>query len=131
MSKFFCYFWGGDIQKNFKKNMKEDRSTFFLSRYFNFVKRFELWLKDGDPVPKTHYKSMAIMTALLVIGLPTFFVFILAAAKIAFYEHIRSVSSLGVVSFLTLTPGLYVLWLTICCWRRVDGYKWGMIPFFD
>jgi hypothetical protein len=35
------------------------------------------------------------------------------------------------MAFMTLIPGLYALWITICCWRRVPGYTWAMIPFFD
>ena len=110
--------------------MKQEKQIVFVSKYLNFIKRLIQWFKDGDRVPKSHYKSMAIMTALLVIGIPTFIVFLLSTFNIAFSE-LRSPSSLAVVSFLTLTPGLYVLWLTICCWRRVKGYRWGMIPFFD
>ena len=31
---------------------------------------------------------------------------------------------------VTLCPGLYGLWVTICCWRRVYGYDWFMLPEF-
>ena len=111
--------------------MKKQAKRSHLTSYLNIIKRLREWIASGDPVPKTHYKSMAIMTALLVIGIPSFIVFILAEMNMSWCQHIESPSSLAVVSFLTLTPGLYVLYLTICCWRRVDGYKWGMIPFFD
>ena len=111
--------------------MKKEKNRLKLGSYLKSFDSIKTWLISGDKVPKTHYKSMAIMFGLLLIGIPTFIVFILAATKTAFHEHISSLSSLAGVSFITLTPGLYVLWVTICCWRRVEGYKWGMIPFFD
>ena len=111
--------------------MKQAKNNESGPRFLRIFKSFVDWIKAGDAVPKSHYKSMAIMAGLLIIGIPTFIVFVLAATKTAFYEHVTSLSSLAAVSFITLVPGLYVLWLTICCWRRVDGYRWGMIPFFD
>jgi len=89
------------------------------------------WLLSGEMPPKTHKKSMLIMVALLCFGIPSFTVFILAALQIRFYDSINSLGGLAFVSFITLMPGIYALWITVCCWRRVKGYSWDMIPYFD
>jgi uncharacterized membrane protein len=89
------------------------------------------WFRAGDPPPKTHRKSMAIMTALLIFGFAFVTMWVLALLEIGIWAQIRSPGSMAGCAFLTLCPGLYAAWVTVCCWRRIPGYSWGMIPFFD
>ena len=97
----------------------------------NLVKSTISWIKSGDLPPETHKTSMRIMTALLLFGFTFLTIAILCATGQAFDTYNISYPSYAFMIFITLCPGLYSLWITICCWRRVDGYSWGMIPFFD
>ncbi|KAH0794925.1 hypothetical protein GPJ56_001202 [Histomonas meleagridis] len=89
------------------------------------------WFKKGNPPPPTHKKSMAIMIGLLVFGFAFVTIWASSVLDIGPFSTVNSPSSLAFCSFITLCPGLYALWITICCWRGVKGYDWGMIPFFD
>jgi hypothetical protein len=71
------------------------------------------------------------MTALLVFGFAFLSMWLMAMLDIGFWSSLKSPSSLISMAFLTLCPGLYALWITVCCWRKIPGYTWGMIPFFD
>ena len=102
-----------------------------LSYPISLIRSIIKWFKAGEAPPETHRKSMMIMIGLLAFGIPIFTIFILALLKIKFYTYVKSYASFAFMSFITLCPGLYSLWITVCCWRRVKGYEWSMIPFFD
>jgi hypothetical protein len=89
------------------------------------------WLRAGDLPPATHRKSMAIMAGLLVFGATFVTLWTLWLVGHGIWADLRSPGSLLAMAFLTLCPGLYAFWITVCCWRRVPGYRWAMIPFFD
>lgn len=97
---------------------------------FSFFTAFVDWLKAGDLPPRTHRKSMFIMIALLLFGFTFLVIWIMAISGNRFYTA-NSVSSFGIMAFITLCPGLWALWNSVCAWRKVKGYDWGMIPFFD
>ena len=61
--------------------MKKEKNRLKLGSYLKSFDSIKTWLISGDKVPKTHYKSMAIMFGLLLIGIPTFIVFILAVLE--------------------------------------------------
>ena len=108
--------------------MKTNQKTIKnLNPFYNILN----WVKSGDLPPKTHKTSMLIMISLLLFGIPSFYIWILAFFRIQFYDYLDSLFPLGFISFITLCPGLYSLWISICCWRRIKGYNWNMIPFFD
>lgn len=112
--------------------MKKASSQSVLIRdiIFSFFTAFRDWIKAGNPPPRTHRKSMFIMTALLVFGFTFLTVWILAVTGTKFYTA-NSIHSFAIMAFITLCPGLWALWNSVCSWRRVKGYDWGMIPFFD
>ena len=93
--------------------------------------RINYWFKNGDSIPKTHRSGVPITITLLFIG-----IFAMACAFAPFLGYTNNnvefnTIPLLVISFLALTPSLYNLWIMVCCWRRVPGYEWSMIPFFD
>ena len=89
------------------------------------------WIRAGNPPPKTQVKSLYLMVFLLVFGFSVATVWFMAFFRIRFYEVISSLTSLFIIGFLALCPGLYALWVSICCWRRVPGYDWWIIPHFE
>lgn len=121
-----------------KANIKfesQDSSSFSIKSVlqlpFRAIKAVVDWFKAGELPPETHKTSMRIMTALLVFGFSFLAIMILCASGICFETYNISYPSYLFMTFITLCPGLYSLWITICCWRHVKGYEWGMIPFFD
>ena len=89
------------------------------------------WFNSGDPVPKTHRNGLPITFSLLIIGLIA-----LACALAPFYGYTNGAveihtKSLLFLAFLALTPSLYNCFIMFCCWRRIPGYRWSMIPFFE
>lgn len=89
------------------------------------------WLRRGRSPPRTHRKSMVIMSFLLLFGFGFLALWLLALLDIGGFGAVPSRGSLLVCAFLTLCPGLYALWIAACCWRGVAGYRWDMIPYFD
>jgi hypothetical protein len=71
------------------------------------------------------------MIFLNVFGLISLAVWTLAALGVKFTTVFTSTVPLAVVAFLTLCPGIYVGWVSLCCWRRVYGYDWFMVPHFE
>ena len=93
--------------------------------------RVRCWVKAGDPIPKTHRKNLPITILLFVIGL-----FALACAFAPAYGYTNgrveeNTIPFLIIAFICLTPSLYNIWVLTCCWRRVKGYRWSMVPFFE
>lgn len=89
------------------------------------------WLRAGDFPPKTHYKSLCLMLFLIIFGTITLACFILSHFEIALTEFIPIPWPFLGLSCITLLPGLYILFVAICCWRRIKGYGWWMIPYVE
>lgn len=102
-----------------------------LKSFQQKISSFIRWFKAGDPIPQTHYKSMRIMIALLVFGTIIGSLFVMNLFQIGYITDSGSLFSLGFLTFITLAPGLYALVCTIGCWRRIQGFDWSLIPFFD
>ena len=89
------------------------------------------WFQSGDPVPKTHRNGLPITFSLLIIGFIA-----LACALAPFYGYTNGTienhtKALFFLSFLAFTPSVYNCFIMFCCWRRIPGYRWSMIPFFE
>ena len=93
--------------------------------------RIREWFAAGDPPPKTQVKSLYLMIFLLIFGFSTGIVAFLSYFKIYFYEGINNIGVLFLLSAITLIPGIYAAWTSFCCWRRVPGYDWWIIPHFE
>ena len=102
-----------------------------LNSVRNFYASIKNWFESGDPIPKTHYKSMRIMIALLLFGSFIGALFIMNLFDFGIHTKSDALLSLGFMTFITLCPGLYAFIITIGCWRRIPGFEWGLIPFFD
>jgi hypothetical protein len=89
------------------------------------------WVRSGDPPPKTQVKSLYLMVLLNIIGFTALTVWILGVLEIKFYDTFTSLIPLAFTAFVTLCPGLYGLVVSFCCWRRVYGYDWYMIPHYE
>lgn len=94
-------------------------------------KRIHEWFAAGDPPPKTQVKSLYLMIFLLIFGFSTGSVWFLAFFRIRFYEAIDHLGVLFLLSAITLIPGIYAAFVSFCCWRRVRGYDWWIIPHFE
>ena len=89
------------------------------------------WFRSGDPVPKTHRNGLPITFSLLFIGIIGL---ACAIAPLLGYTNgniENHVVSLFILAFMALTPSLYNCFVMFCCWRRVPGFAWSMIPFFE
>lgn len=109
--------------------MKEEKT---LENIIKFkIQNIIDWIRAGDPPPKSHYKSLRLMIFLIIFGAMTLTFFILSHFEISFTEFIPVPWPFLGLSCITLLPGLYILFLTICCWRRIKGYGWWMIPYVE
>lgn len=95
------------------------------------IHRAKKWWDAGDPIPETHRKSMWEIIALDLFGLVAIMLPILSYLEIINPLPFKNVLSLIGVCLLTWIPGLYMTICTIGCWRRIPGFSWGMIPYFD
>jgi len=109
--------------------MKKLSSTHSLIR--NIVTFIPKWVSSGDPIPKTHRKSVFLGLSLFVFGTFSLFATLSAYFEIYFIEAKSSILPLSVITILALCPGLYVMWIAFCSWRRVKGYKWESIPYLE
>ena len=100
-------------------------------KFFSIPKRIHEWFAAGDPPPKTQVKSLYLMVFLLLFGISTGTVALLSVLRVYFYEGINNVGVLFFLSAITLIPGVYAAWTSFCCWRRVPGYDWWIIPHFE
>ena len=108
--------------------MKDSTSaSFIVGDIFRSVVE---WVRAGDKPPRTQVGSVWLMIALNLFGFTALTVWLLAVLEIKFYDTFTSIVPLAFIAFVTLCPGLYGLWVTICCWRRVYGYDWFMLPEF-
>lgn len=89
------------------------------------------WIKSGEAPPKKQHGSLVLALVLFFIGLSTTAVWFLATFHIKFDDVLVTVNPLLFVSFITLCPSLYAGWVSICCWRKVYGYDWNMIPDWE
>lgn len=97
----------------------------------NLFRSIRNWIKAGDPPPKTQVKSLYLIAFLLLMGISSLTFLILAYFEICFTDCVTSLIPVAFIAFLTLTPSLYGVWVSFCCWRRVYGYDWFMIPNCD
>ena len=110
------------IMKETKENQKS---------ILSIIRRIQNWFAAGDPPPKTQIKSLYLMVFLLIFGFSTGTVWFLAFFRIRFYEVIDHLGVLFILSAITLIPGIYAAVVSFCCWRRVRGYDWWIIPHFE
>ncbi|KAK8842553.1 hypothetical protein M9Y10_025410 [Tritrichomonas musculus] len=89
------------------------------------------WFRAGDLPPKTHYKSLCLMIVLLILGTILGICFVLSHFEIALTDVIPVAWPFFGLSCITLLPSLYIFFVSICCWRRVKGYGWWMIPYVE
>lgn len=112
---------------------KFDQQTIVSSNHSikNIFRSIRKWVKAGDPPPKTQVKSLYLIAFLLFIGMSSFIFLTLSYFEICFTDCVTSLVPVAVLAFLTLTPSIYGTWVSFCCWRRVYGYDWFMIPNCD
>ncbi|KAK8888213.1 hypothetical protein M9Y10_039277 [Tritrichomonas musculus] len=112
-----------------KFDHQSSRSSFFGIK--NVFKSIRNWVNAGDPPPKTQVKSLYLIFFLLLLGISSLTFLILSYFEICFIDCVTSLVPVAAIAFLTLTPSLYGVWVSFCCWRRVYGYDWFMIPNCD
>ena len=96
----------------------------------NQVRTFFINLLKGDSPPPTHYSMILLISVDIIIGM------FLTVGHIMKYFNIYFMSSFFTyttffIGVVMLVPGLYEAWILGCCWKRVKGYDWWMIPHFD
>lgn len=97
-----------------------------VKNHFRIIKH---WYRCGDQPPTTIYKSIYLMMFLMVLGIWLLSLLIKGHFKTD-SENKFPFIPVAVFSAVTLVPGFWILWISVCCWRRVDGYDWWMIPHF-
>lgn len=96
----------------------------------DIFKQIGIWFRKGDRPPPRQVKSIYLMVFLNIVGIAALIVWCLSFFGIKFENTFKSLIPLAFVAFITLCPGLYGLWVSVCCWRRVYGYDWNIIPEF-
>lgn len=99
---------------------------YFKQKSQNIIK----WIEAGKKPPPELKKSFILLAFLLVFGLSCFTFGILSYFGIIDIFIPTLIPFFGTAT-LTLLPGLYMLWISICSWRNVPGYGWWMIPHVD
>lgn len=102
-----------------------------IGRIRSAPRRFREWWAAGDPVPKTHVKDMYLTAFLLIFGFASLYFGLNAFLGIKYDDLFTTPGVLLFVAAITLIPGLYAAWVTVCCWRRVPGYDWWILPHFE
>jgi hypothetical protein len=95
----------------------------------SYLKTARLWWRQGDIPPPSHYWSFAIALALIASGLLLLRSSFLPKAE----QPGRAVRAgvLFVLGVILAAPGVYCIFLSVCCWRRLGNYDWWMIPHFS
>ena len=114
--------------------MKKGNQDKTLSTFILLLKQIPLetkaWILRGEKPPSNYKRSLALIAFLLFFGFSCLIFALLEYFQILTIYLPTLVPFFG-ISFLTLTPGLYMAWIAICSWRRVPGYGWWMIPNID
>lgn len=103
-----------------------------ISRFeliINIIRNF-FWIPNGDTPPPSLRGTIFIAVSSFTAGI---------ALAILCYSCNFSIcsdflcqkipkSNLIFASIILTIPSLYVFWICFCCWRRIEGYDWWMIP---
>jgi hypothetical protein len=94
----------------------------------SYLKSVRLWWIRGDRPPPRHYWSFAIALFLVGAGLQVLRSSLTFPSEYpARMMYVAGLCALGIV---LAAPGIYCIFMSICCWRRLGGYDWWMIPHF-
>ena len=108
--------------------MKEDIN--YIELFRNKVKIIITWYKNGDFPPDNISKTIFLTLLLSISG---FYVILnLTLNNFDSNQKFPDIPKIPLIiySLITIFPGLWIFWISICCWRRIDGYDWWMIPHF-
>jgi hypothetical protein len=96
----------------------------------NYWRSLQVWWQIGDSPPRTHY--VTIVSALVLAPLGVYLMlrcFSPNPLVVAGLEMQRiSIALQFALGLLLAVPSGHIIFLTVCCWRRVSGYDWWMIP---
>lgn len=109
-------------------------SSIELSRFeliINIIRNF-FWIPSGESPPTTRRPTIIISFISFIVGvlLTVFGIFYdFSDSNDYFYLNFKK-TQIFFLSTILIIPSLYVLFIFFCCWRRVQGYDWWMIPQF-
>lgn len=100
--------------------------------FINIIRNY-FWIPNGETPPNAIRGTIFIAVSSFIAGISLGMFCIFCNFSICctnFCKNIPKYSSkLIIASIAILTiPSLYVFWICFCCWRRIDGYDWWMIP---
>jgi hypothetical protein len=97
----------------------------------SYMKRARLWWRHGDSPPPTHYWSLGLALFLVASGILTILgLFSSSQPDPPIPGQVMRAAGRCALGTVILAPGVYCLFLSLCCWRRLGGYDWWMIPHF-
>lgn len=111
--------------------MKEKQRKTPLIFPFSLLFKIQEWIHAGDPIPQTHRKGIWETIALDFFGIIALLMPILSYFEYIGPKAYENKIGLLIAAAIALIPGIYATVCTIACWRRVPGFSWGMIPYFD
>jgi hypothetical protein len=96
----------------------------------NYWRSLHVWWQIGDSPPRTHY--VTIGSAIVFAPLGLYLMLRCFSSKPLFVAGPEMQPICFALQFvlglLLVIPSGHVIFLAICCWRRVSGYDWWMIP---
>lgn len=114
-----------------KTNNSLNRCEFsYYQNYINHVKTLYSKFISGDPPPPTHYSMIALVIFTLICVITTLLIYVMSFFHFNKFES-KIPNFVTLICFIILFPSLYEFYLFICCWKRVEGYDWWMIPILN
>ncbi|EAY20494.1 hypothetical protein TVAG_238660 [Trichomonas vaginalis G3] len=110
--------------KRVSKEVKEDVNRIEQLKLKFIVIR--MWFTCGETPPQsvkiTIFGVLALIFAAFKVGTNCY-------KSIRYLDHKTPQNyALLVTTIFIVVPSLYILFISFCCWRRIAGYDWWMIP---
>lgn len=95
----------------------------------NIIRNF-FWIPNGDSPPPSLRGTIFIAASSFIVGITLAILCNSCNFSICSDFLCKKIqkSQLIFASLFFTIPSLYVFWICFCCWRRIEGYDWWMIP---
>lgn len=111
------------------KRRKPGESQFSIIRHLECKVRYlESWWRRGEIPPPSMVSTIVFFALILLSGFSMLVILILSYFEVRFTEIELDKPKFAFVACSMFASGFYVTWISLCCWRRVSGYDWWMIP---
>jgi hypothetical protein len=111
-----------------RRRTSEELNNF--ERFSNRLRHVALWWELGDSPPPTHYLPLLLAALGFLVGMGLIYYALASKPSIKLNQYELPKFAQLIVGLGMSGTASYYLFISICCWRRVRGYDWWMIPYF-